>query len=82
MNLCVGGWRTGTLQGALDGADFAQVARTLSDDASAERGGDLGTIGRGRLAPEYERVAFALPPGQVSPVVETEFGFHVIQRVE
>ncbi len=65
----------------LDGADFAQVARTLSDDASAERGGDLGTIGRGRLAPEYERVAFALPPGQVSPVVETEFGFHLVKRL-
>ena len=44
-------------------------------------GGDLGTIGRGRLAPEYERVAFALPPGQVSPVVETEFGFHLGKRL-
>ena len=41
----------------------------------------LGTIGRGRLAPEYERVAFALPPGQVSPVVETEFGFHLVERL-
>jgi peptidyl-prolyl cis-trans isomerase SurA len=65
----------------LDGADFAQVARTMSEDASAERGGDLGSVGRGRLAPEYERVAFTLPPGQPSPVIETEFGFHIVERL-
>ena len=65
-----------------DGADFAAIAREKSEDASAERGGDVGTLGRGRLAPEYEAAAFALSPGDTSEVVETEFGFHIIQRVE
>lgn len=63
-------------------ADFAAVARERSEDASAERGGDVGTLGRGRLAPEYEAAAFALQPGEVSAVVETEYGFHIIQRLE
>lgn len=64
-----------------DGADFAVVARTRSEDGSAERGGDVGTIGRGRLAPEYETAAFALQPNQLSSVVETEYGFHIIERL-
>lgn len=63
------------------GADFAAIARQRSEDGSASSGGDLGSLGRGRLAPEYERAAFALRPGQVSAVVQTEFGFHVIQRM-
>ncbi len=63
------------------GADFAAIARERSEDGSAESGGDVGTLGRGRLAPEYEEAAFALAPGQISAVVRTEFGFHVIQRV-
>lgn len=65
----------------LDGADFAVVARASSDDSSASRGGDVGSVGRGRLAPEYELVAFGLRPHQVSNVVETEFGFHLIERL-
>src|SRR5690606_21351558 len=64
-----------------DGADFAALAGEHSEDASADQGGDLGSLGRGRLAPAYEQAAFALRPGQVSAVVETEFGFHVIQRM-
>lgn len=64
------------------GADFAAIAREQSEDGSAERGGDLGPVGRGLLAPEYEAAAFALQAGQVSDVVKTVFGFHVIQRVE
>lgn len=64
-----------------EGADFGAIARTESEDSSAERGGDLGSLGRGRLAPPYERVGFELSPGEVGPVVETEFGFHVIQRL-
>jgi len=63
------------------GADFAAIAGENSEDASADQGGDLGSLGRGRLAPAYEEAAFALRPGQVSAVVETEFGFHVIQRM-
>jgi peptidyl-prolyl cis-trans isomerase SurA len=68
-------------QVAAPGADFAAIARERSEDGSAESGGDLGSLGRGRLAPEYERAAFALEPNQISQVVETEFGFHVIQRL-
>lgn len=63
------------------GADFAALARERSEDGSAERGGDVGTLGRGRLAPEYEAAVFALPEGAISEVVETDVGFHVIQRV-
>ncbi len=65
-----------------DGADFAALARERSDDSSAERGGDLGEIARGLLMPAYEEAAFALTAGAVSEVVETPFGFHVIERVD
>ena len=61
---------------------FEDVAKEVSEDASAERGGDVGIQGRGRLAPEYEQAAYALRPGAVSPVVKTEFGYHIIQRME
>jgi len=64
------------------GADFAQAAREKSEDGSAAQGGDLGWVGLGMFQPEFERAAFALAPGQLSPVVETAFGFHVIKRVE
>jgi parvulin-like peptidyl-prolyl isomerase len=63
-------------------ADFAALAKKKSEDSSAERGGDLGDVGRGLFAPAYEAAAFALGPGEVSAVVETDFGFHVIQRVD
>jgi hypothetical protein len=65
----------------LGGADFAALARERSEDGSAERGGDVGTLGRGRLAEAYELAAFALAENELSVVVETEFGFHVIQRL-
>jgi hypothetical protein len=64
------------------GADFEALARKRSEDGSAERGGDLGPVGRGMFAPPYEAAAFALKAGEVSAVVESDFGFHVIQRVE
>ncbi|HEY0134619.1 MAG TPA: peptidylprolyl isomerase [Nannocystis sp.] len=64
------------------GADFAVIARKYSEDGSADRGGDLGSVGRGMFAPAFETAAFALKPGETSAVVETDFGFHVIQRVE
>ncbi|MFT5358205.1 MAG: parvulin-like peptidyl-prolyl isomerase [Polyangiales bacterium] len=72
------------LQGAamMDGVDFEALARQHSEDSSAENGGDIGSVGRGRMAQAYEEAAFALEAGGVSGVVETEFGFHVIQRVE
>ncbi len=64
------------------GADFAALAKKYSEDGSAERGGDLGSVGRGLFAPPFEAAAFALKPGETSAVVETDFGFHVIQRVD
>ena len=64
------------------GEAFETVARELSDDASASQGGDLGTFGRGTLVPEFEEAVFALEPGEVSGVVPTRFGFHIIEVIE
>jgi len=64
------------------GADFEALAKKHSEDGSAARGGDLGPVGRGMFAPSYEAAAFALQPGELSAVVESDFGFHLIQRVE
>jgi peptidyl-prolyl cis-trans isomerase SurA len=65
------------------GADFAELARKYSEDSSFDRGGDLGSIGRGMFAVPYEDAAFALAkPGDTSAVVETDFGFHVIRRLD
>jgi peptidyl-prolyl cis-trans isomerase SurA len=62
------------------GADFATAARRFSDDpASREQGGDLNWFRRGMMVREFEDVAFRLRPGQVSNVVVTQFGFHIIQ---
>jgi peptidyl-prolyl cis-trans isomerase SurA len=62
------------------GADFEQVARRESQDsASREQGGDLGWNRRNELVPEFEQMMFALAPGQVSPVVLTPYGFHIIR---
>ncbi len=63
-----------------NGADFEKVAKRESQDpGSRESGGDLGWNRRGRMVPEFDRWMFALPPGQLSPVIETTFGFHVIR---
>lgn len=64
--------------------DFSLLARLYSEDKeSAVRGGELGFAGRGRFVPEFASAAFALQePGKVSRVVETEFGYHIIQLIE
>lgn len=63
-----------------DGADFAELARRNSDDpGSAERGGELGWFRPGQMVPEFERAAYSLRPGQLSGVVETSFGYHIIK---
>lgn len=65
------------------GADFAALATQYSQDvASASRGGDLDFFGRGRMVPEFEAVAFTLEPGQVSDLVRTQYGFHIIKVVD
>ncbi len=74
--------RAAELRARAVAGDFEAVAREASEDASAARGGDVGTVGRGRLAPEYEAAAFALEPGGISEPIRTELGYHVIERVE
>jgi peptidyl-prolyl cis-trans isomerase D len=71
-------------QGLLDqvkgGADFAALARAKSEDqGSAPNGGDLGCFPPGRMVPEFDDAVFALQPGQVSDLVKTSFGYHVIR---
>lgn len=66
------------------GADFAKLAKELSaDKGSADKGGELGAFAKGRMVPEFEAAAFALDkPGALSGVVETQFGYHVLQLQE
>jgi peptidyl-prolyl cis-trans isomerase SurA len=64
------------------GGDFTDFAKRYSADATAVNGGDLGWSKRGDFVPEFEEALFSLKPGQVSDVVKTQFGYHIIQLVE
>lgn len=66
-------------QELLGGADFAETARQVSEGPSGPNGGSLGTFGRGQMVPPFEEAAFALEPGEISEVVQTQFGFHIIR---
>ncbi len=71
---------TDLLNEAKSGKDFAELARTYSDDkGSALKGGDLGFFTRGTMVPAFEEAAFKLNPGEISELVETPFGFHIIK---
>lgn len=71
----------GILERVLKGEDFATLAKTYSEDASAEEGGDLGEFGKGEMVSEFEEAAFALEVGQVtSSLVKTQFGYHIIKK--
>jgi len=62
-----------------DGADFVELAKTHSTCPSAPKGGDLGFFPRGQTTPAFEDVAFELEIGQISEIVETEYGYHIIK---
>ncbi len=62
-----------------DSVDFAMLAQRYSDDGSARMGGDLGWAKRGSYVPEFEAAAYNLENGEISDIVESEFGFHLIQ---
>ena len=64
------------------GEKFGRVARAVSRCPSAKRGGDLGTFTRGKMVKEFENAAFALQKGEVSGVVKTQYGCHIIKRME
>ncbi len=67
----------------LKGERFSTLALLYSEDpGSAKKGGELGFQGRGELVPEFEAAAFALKDGEISEVVETEYGYHIIQMIE
>ncbi len=73
----------GILAKARKGADFAKLADASSDDPSAKQNhGSLGKFTRTQMVKPFADAAFALKPGEVSPLVETPFGFHIIKRTE
>lgn len=67
----------------IKGEKFSMLATLYSQDpASAKKGGELGFFSRGDMVADFESAAFALKPGEVSPIVETQYGFHIIQLIE
>jgi peptidyl-prolyl cis-trans isomerase C len=72
----------GVLKRARAGEDFAALAKQNSDDGSKGQGGDLGFFQKGQMVPAFDQVAFALKPGEISDVVTTQFGYHIIKMAE
>jgi len=65
-----------------DGEEFEEIAKEKSDCPSSKKGGDLGWFGRGKMAKPFEKKAFELDEGEISDPVDTQFGFHLIKKVD
>jgi len=63
-----------------EGVSFEELARDFSECPSGKEGGSLGEFGKGMMVPSFEKAAFSLLPGEVSGLVRTQFGYHIIKR--
>ena len=63
------------------GESFEKLASDFSICSSAKNGGDLGQFPKGRMVPAFEKALLAIKPGEISPIVRTQFGYHIIKRL-